>query len=182
MKDYDDKKFVNITKENITVPLSEDEAKAAEEQKKELEPLCKHIKECLGDVIEKVVVSDRLNDTPCCLVTSEYGWSANGKRIMQAQALGNHPITAGPDGETEQTQKPIMRECSDMMTSRVFADSESRPVANELQSVHPSHCTEQREMPGDSCRPWDALYGQSLRCSGSFCRLEPVFQHHLWQK
>ena len=95
LKDYDDKKFVNITKENITVPLSEDETKAVEEKKKELEPLCKHIKECLGEVIEKVVVSDRLNDTPCCLVTSEYGWSANMERIMKAQALKND-MNMGP--------------------------------------------------------------------------------------
>ena len=45
------------------------------------------IKDVLGDNVEKVIVPDRVVDSPCCLVTGEYGWTANMERTMKAQAL-----------------------------------------------------------------------------------------------
>merc|ERR1712110_1232177 len=87
LKEYDGKKILNITKEGLKIEKSDEEKKEWEEKKAACENLCKLIKEVLGDKAEKVVVSDRLTNSPCCLVTGEYGWSANMERIMKAQAL-----------------------------------------------------------------------------------------------
>merc|ERR1711966_138527 len=87
LKEYDGKKLLNVTKEGLTIEKSDEEKKEWEEKKAACENLCKLVKEVLGDKAEKVVVSDRLTTSPCCLVTGEYGWSANMERIMKAQAL-----------------------------------------------------------------------------------------------
>nr|UGN13552.1 heat-shock protein 90 [Placidia abyssalis] len=87
LKEFDGKKLVCATKEGLKLEETEDEKKKFEEAKAECEGLCTLIKETLDDKVEKVVVSNRLADSPCCLVTGEFGWSANMERIMKAQAL-----------------------------------------------------------------------------------------------
>merc|ERR1712091_211920 len=76
----------------LNIEKSDEEKKEWEEKKAACENLCKLIKEVLGDKAEKVVVSDRLTSSPCCLVTGEYGWSANMERIMKAQALRDNSM------------------------------------------------------------------------------------------
>jgi molecular chaperone HtpG len=84
LKDYDDHKLKCVTKEGLELDETEDEKKKREEEKAKFEPLCKLIKDILGDKIEKCAVSNRIDESPCVLVTSEYGWSANMERIMKA--------------------------------------------------------------------------------------------------
>lgn len=88
LKENDGKKLVSATKEGLKLDdESEEEKKKKEEKKKSFESLCKVIKDILGDRVEKVVVSDRIVDSPCCLVTGEHGWTANMERIMKAQGI-----------------------------------------------------------------------------------------------
>ncbi|KAF0893227.1 hypothetical protein E2562_023482 [Oryza meyeriana var. granulata] len=95
LKEYDGKKLVSATKEGLKLDEeSEEEKKRREEKKKSFELLCKVMKDILGDRVEKVVVSDRIVDSPCCLVTGEYGWTANMERIMKAQALRDSSMSA----------------------------------------------------------------------------------------
>jgi len=91
MKEFDGKKFKNISKEGLNTATTDEEKTKAEELKKQTEELCKVIKETLGESnVEKVISSNRLADSPCCIVTGEFGWTANMERIMKAQALRNN--------------------------------------------------------------------------------------------
>jgi len=94
LKEFEGKKLVCATKEGLKISETEEEKKTFEELKAQTEGLCKLIKEVLDDKVEKVVVSNRLEQAPCCLVTGEYGWSANMERIMKAQALRDASTSA----------------------------------------------------------------------------------------
>jgi len=87
LKEFDGKQLVSVTKEGLELPETEEEKKSREEQKAKFEGLCKVMKDILDKKVEKVTVSNRLVSSPCCIVTSQYGWSANMERIMKAQAL-----------------------------------------------------------------------------------------------
>merc|ERR1712036_149047 len=87
LKEFDGKNLVSVTKEGLELPEDEEEKKKKEADKAKFEPLCKVMKDILDKKVEKVVVSSRLVTSPCCIVTSQYGWTANMERIMKAQAL-----------------------------------------------------------------------------------------------
>jgi molecular chaperone HtpG len=80
--EYKEKKLVNCSKENLDLGEEKNE-----DQEKEFKDVCDFVKETLKDNVEKVKVSKRLVDTPCILVTGDFGWTANMERIMKAQAM-----------------------------------------------------------------------------------------------
>jgi len=106
LKEYDGKKLVNVTKEGLDLGLNDDEKAAFEEKKASFEPLCKKMKEILGDNVEDVIVGDRMVDSPASLVTTEYGWSANMQRIMKAQVLRDNQMSSFMVGKKKMEVNP----------------------------------------------------------------------------
>ena len=87
LKEFDGKTMVSVTKEGLELPEDESEKKQMEEDVVRYTSLCNKVKEILENKVEKVVISNRLTTSPCCVVSSQYGWSANMERIMKAQTL-----------------------------------------------------------------------------------------------
>jgi molecular chaperone HtpG len=127
LKEFEGKKLVSATKEGLKLEETEDEKKKYEEQKEKFDNLCKVIKEVLGDKVEKVIVSDRVVDSPCCLVTGEYGWTANMERIMKAQALRDSSMAGYMSSKKTMEinpDNPIMEE----LRKRADADRNDKSV------------------------------------------------------
>ncbi|GIL77941.1 hypothetical protein Vretimale_6527 [Volvox reticuliferus] len=127
LKEYDGKKLVCCTKEGLDLDDSEEEKKRKEELASQFEPLCRLMKDILGDKVEKVTVSHRVVDSPCVLVTGEYGWSANMERIMKAQALRDNSMAAYMTSKKTleiNPENPIMNE----LKKRSDADKSDKTV------------------------------------------------------
>lgn len=87
LPEFEGKKFQNAAKEGFKLDASEKAKERKEALEKDFEPLLKWMKDdALKDKIEKAVITERLTKSPCALVASQYGWSANMERMMKAQA------------------------------------------------------------------------------------------------
>merc|ERR1712146_534739 len=60
----------------------------------------------MGEKVEKVAVSTRIETTPCVFVTSQYGYSANMERIMNSQAFSDNKRTQYLVSKNPRNQPP----------------------------------------------------------------------------
>jgi len=87
LPEFEGKKFQNVAKEGFNI---DGDTEAANNRKKEIkekfEPLTKWLgDDALKDHILRAEISERLVDTPCALITSKFGWTANMQKIIQSQ-------------------------------------------------------------------------------------------------
>lgn len=138
LPEFEGKKFQNVAKEGLKIgEESEKQKKKLEALESTYEPLLKWLKEdALKDLIEKAAISQRLDESPCALVASSYGWSGNMERIMRSQAYAKRE---DPSNEYYANQKrtlevnprhPLVKE----LLKRVETDKEDK-TAKDLARV-----------------------------------------------
>jgi len=154
---FKEKQIVDASKEALDLgEESEDEKKKQEELAAEFKGLTDWMKEVLGEQVEKVEVSNRLTDTPCVLVTSKFGWSANMERIMKAQAMGDNRAQDYMKGKKTMEINP------------------SSPVIAQLKKLKESGASEAKE----NCQ---LLFDTALLTSGFSIEKPSVFASRVFK-
>jgi len=82
-------KLTNISREGLKFDGEEEDQEKEKEQQEAFSVLTKFLKSNLSTRVEKVIVSNRLTNSPSALVSSQSGWTANMERILKAQALAD---------------------------------------------------------------------------------------------
>ncbi len=90
LRDYKDKKLQSITKSGLELDTAEEKQQNEEEKKKSEEkfkPLLETLKKSLENEVKDIVISDRLTETPVCLVSADNDPSAHMQKILSQ--MGN---------------------------------------------------------------------------------------------
>ncbi|KAI6687647.1 hypothetical protein NL676_024475 [Syzygium grande] len=145
LMDYEDMKFQNVSKEGLKLGKDSKD----KDLKESFKELTKWWKGALAsDNVDDVKISSRLDNTPCVVVTSKYGWSANMERIMQSQTLSDASKQAYMRGKRVleiNPRHPIIKE----LRERVVKDPEDESVKNTAQLMYQTALMESGFMLSD---------------------------------
>ena len=85
---YDEKELKSVNRSGAADDFSEDKNKDKEES---LKPVLKKIKKILGERVKDVKVSNRLSDSPSCVVVDENDPTAQMQEMMRSMGQGDLP-------------------------------------------------------------------------------------------
>ncbi len=83
LQKFADKPFTSVAKGDLDLPETEVEKQQREEKQKGLQGVLERVQKALGDKVKEARVTDRLTDSPCCLVAEEHGMSLRQERLLR---------------------------------------------------------------------------------------------------
>ena len=109
LHEFGGKPLVSVAKGGLDLGKLEDEAEKQEQEREagEFKELLEKIKKSLGDRVKEVRVTNRLTDSPACLVADEHDLSSNMARILKA-AGQSAPVSA-PNMEINPKHPVVLR-------------------------------------------------------------------------
>merc|ERR1719152_633339 len=127
---------MSVTKEGLKFGGEDDDADAKRTAlyQEKFSDLTEYLSNTFGKDVEKVVISNRIEKTPCVLVTSQYGYSANMERIMKSQAFSDAKKSSYLFSQKTMEinpRHPIIRE----LNKRVSGDGEVSEEVRDLALV-----------------------------------------------
>ncbi len=111
LNEYDGKKIQSVAKGELDLGKDEESEKELEEKAKSSEKLIKRMKKALDEKVEDVRVTNRLTDSPACIVLNEHDMAMHMQRILKEAGHAmpsskpvleinpDHPIVKKLDGE-----------------------------------------------------------------------------------
>jgi HSP90 family molecular chaperone len=141
LSEYEKRKVKSIAKDDVNIIGGNDEkAKKTFQKLKEMyKPLTEWFKKHLGKEVEKVTISNKLEDDPVFILTSQYGYSATMEKINRAQAFANQEKAASYMLAKKTLElnphHPVIKELLQRVKSAQAAGEEVEPEVQEYGTL-----------------------------------------------
>lgn len=118
LNEFDGKKLQSVARGTLDIDEEEDK-KELEEAEKTYASVIEHATKVLGDKVKEVRLSNRLTDSPSCLVLNEHDMSAQMQQIMQA--AGQYAPKSEPILELN-PEHALVKKLHELTDDAVFED------------------------------------------------------------
>lgn len=119
LAEYDGKKLQSVAKGELDLGADEGSEKELEEKAKSSEKLIKRMKKALGDKVEDVRVTNRLTDSPACIVLNEQDMAMHMQRLLKE--AGHEMPSSSPVLEIN-PDHPIVKKLNAEKSKKKFDD------------------------------------------------------------
>jgi molecular chaperone HtpG len=119
LRKFDDKDFVSAAKGALDLPETDAQKQQKEAKQKELQPVTERMQKVLDQHVKTVRVTDRLTDSPACLVSDEHGMSARQERVLRE---AGHDVPQQKRILELNADHPVVKRLHELGDDTTFAD------------------------------------------------------------